>query len=323
MEELEENKSSLLQVLADESNSKDFDKHPDSRITRLGKAKSVQLSILDYLNTVDNPSPVLKKVIADLSECGDYLVFRHYYEKDFFRLLRANFCRRHLICPLCAIRRGAKLLFKLVQKHEFLAKEYPDLEPHLLTLTIKNGHSLDERFHHLTRSTSKLVNARRNQLTRGKVISEFTKFAGGAGSYEVTFNPDTGWHPHVHFIVYLPKGGKIDIPKFINEWKKVTGDSFIVDLRKMDNSLSAMLEVTKYALKFSSLPYTNLLEAFQVLKGKNLYRSFGCLYGLTLDEDLEDDISDMELEPYIDLIYRYNETGGYRLAETRAQDPNL
>jgi len=125
-------------------------------------------------------------------------------------------------------------------------------------------------------------------------------------------------------VVYLKKSDRISVPKLIEEWKSITKDSFILDFRKMDSSVKSFLEVVKYALKFSSLPYPKLLDAFGILKGRNLYRSFGCLYGLTLPDELEDDISDIdELDPYIDMIYRYIQSGGYQLAEIRAQDPKV
>jgi hypothetical protein len=43
-----------------------------------------------------------------LTTCGDYLLFRHYFTIDAVRLHAASFCMKHLLCPLCAIRRGAR-----------------------------------------------------------------------------------------------------------------------------------------------------------------------------------------------------------------------
>jgi len=315
--------TSLSEAFEGETDREKFDKNIDERLVRLAKAKSIQLSILQYLKESGNDAPHIKKLITNLQECGSYLVFRNYYLKNVIRLLRANFCQRHLICPLCAIRRGAKLLFQLLKKDAILKKENPNLENYMLTLTVKNGMDLEERFHHLAKSVTRLVNRRNKQIKRGKIISEFSKIHGGCGSYEVTYNVDHGWHPHVHFVIYLEKGEKINKQKFIKEWKEVTKDSFIIDVRKMDDTVKSFLEVVKYALKFSSLPYPKLFEAFNILKGKNLFRSFGILYGLKFDEDLEDDISDMELEPYVDMIYRYLSEGGYQLAEIRDQDPNM
>ena len=42
--------------------------------------------------------------------CGDYLLFRHFFTVDKVKLHAAQFCKAHLLCPLCAIRRGAKAL---------------------------------------------------------------------------------------------------------------------------------------------------------------------------------------------------------------------
>ena len=48
------------------------------------------------------------KLSRDLTGCGHFLLFHHYYTVEKMRLHAAKFCNKHLLCPLCAIRRGAK-----------------------------------------------------------------------------------------------------------------------------------------------------------------------------------------------------------------------
>ncbi|NPW38194.1 protein rep, partial [Pseudomonas aeruginosa] len=77
-------------------------------------------------------------------------------------LHNATFCKQHLVCPLCAIRRGAKALGAYLTRWQVIQEERPDLRPYLVTLTVKNGPDLDERQTHLTKSLRKLLDRRRN-----------------------------------------------------------------------------------------------------------------------------------------------------------------
>ena len=88
--------------------------------------------------------------------CGDYLVFRHYFTVDRVRLHGASLCMKHLLCPLCAIRRGAKYLKAYLVKFQALQEQNPNLKAYLVTLTVKDGPDLAERFKHLYKSQREL-----------------------------------------------------------------------------------------------------------------------------------------------------------------------
>ncbi|WP_371928116.1 protein rep, partial [Pseudomonas sp. FSL R10-0056] len=85
------------------------------------------------------------------------------------RLHSATFCKQHLVCPLCAIRRGAKALGAYLSRWQVIQTERPDLRPYLLTLTVRNGPDLAERQAHLSHSLKRLMHHRRdfNAGTRG------------------------------------------------------------------------------------------------------------------------------------------------------------
>ena len=68
-----------------------------------------------------------------------------------------------------------------------------------------------------------------------------------------------------------------DAFKLAREWKILTGDSFIVDVRPMYGEIDGFLETFKYALKFSDLELSDNLHAYKTLKGKRLINSFGAL----------------------------------------------
>ena len=98
----------------------------------------------DFISQSDDPQ--LQKVAQRVSTCGDYLVFRHFYTIDQVKLHGARLCLKHLLCKLCAIRRGAKYLAAYLQRFELLRAENPRLRAYLVTLTVKDGDDLKERF---------------------------------------------------------------------------------------------------------------------------------------------------------------------------------
>lgn len=77
-----------------------------NRVSRYGKAKKTALVVAEYIGQIPEHQAVAKR----LQSCGDYLVFRHYFTVDVVKLHGASLCMKHLLCPLCAIRRGAKAL---------------------------------------------------------------------------------------------------------------------------------------------------------------------------------------------------------------------
>ena len=121
------------------------------RVDRYGKAKKDALDMADFISQSDDPQ--LQKVAQRLSTCGDYLVFRHFYTIDQVKLHGARLCMKHLLCKLCAIRRGAKYLAAYLQRFELLRAGNPRLRAYLVTLTVKDGDDLKERFEHLKRAS--------------------------------------------------------------------------------------------------------------------------------------------------------------------------
>ena len=81
-------------------------------------------------------------------------------------------------------------------------------------------------------------------------------------------------------------------------------------LRSAASGADGVLEVFKYALKLSDLSPADRWEAFRVLKGKRLIRSWGSLRGVVIPDDLTDDpFDDAALERFIKLIYTRTATG--------------
>ena len=271
------------------------------RIARYGKAHARSLMMLEHLR--ESPSPASTKTAASLASCGNYLHFREYFTVGKVRLHNATFCKQHLVCPLCAIRRGAKALGAYLTRWQVIQQERPELRPYLLTLTVKNGPDLEERQAHLTRSLKRLMHHRRdfNAGTRGAPYTELCKAQGAVYTLELT-NKGKGWHPHCHMIVLASsQPSQSDLSA---EWLRITGDSMIVDCRPITGDPSeGFMEVFKYAVKFSDLTLEDNWHAAQILKGKRLLNSFGLFRGVEIPDSLLDEPLD-EL-PYWDRFYRY------------------
>lgn len=195
----------------------------------------------------------------------------------------------------------------------------PNLKPYLVTLTVKDGEDLGERFKHLSRSLQLLHKAR----VTPRMYSEACKADGAVWSYEFKRGKNSGlWHPHVH-AVWLCETPP-DQEALSAQWKAITGDSHIVDIRPFHEGqdvVEGFLEVFKYAVKFSDLPLEDNWHGSQILAGKRLIASFGSFRGVEVPEELTDEgLDDL---PYVEMMYRFVYGVGYSLAgvTTPAENP--
>ena len=274
------------------------------RLARYGTAKTRNHAMAGHLCKEG-----LRPLADRLYRCGAFLRFRHYLERRETRLVESRSCDVSLLCPLCAIRRGGRFLRRY---HERIEQLTPLHDFHTVTLTVKNGPDLAERFAHLRRSFRRL----RDRAKKG--YGELARTTGALWSFEFT-KSEHGWHPHVHMIVAVPKGSRPiywgkDSP-LGQDWLAATGDSFIVHARPIEGSeeqrIAALCESLKYALKFSTLSLDDNLAAFFTLKGKRLLASSGCFYGVVKEDE---QLDDAELdEPYIEWLFRYAGARGYVL----------
>lgn len=294
-------------------------KHGD-RIAALGACKQRSREMAKHLRD-NGTTPRHEKLHAEISNCANYLVFNHYYTKNEIRLAKARTCKKHMLCPFCARARGAKLVEKQLERAGQVMADNPKLIPAMLTLTVKNGPDLMERFEHLIGAFRTLQSRRRDWFKKGRGYTEFAKINGAVFSVEFT-NKGNGWHPHLHAFVLLDD--YIDQAALSAEWERITGDSSVVDIRKVKATKSgtladAMTEVFKYAVKFSDLSLDLNLEAYETLLGKRLLGSFGSLHGVKVPEKLTDDLlTDL---PYIEMFYKFApKKRAYSLTHTKKHD---
>lgn len=272
------------------------------RLERYGKAKKGAIDVGEYMANLPQFQAMAKRVLS----CGDYLVFRHYWTIDKVRLHGARLCCKHLLCPLCAIRRGSKALKAYLERWEVIKADKPALKPFLVTLTVKDGDDLGERFQHLHKAQRELW--MRKHRGRGSVLDDVS---GAVWSYEVKRGSGSGfWHPHLHMIALSEN--QPDQQRLSTEWHNITGDSFIVDVRPITGDpVTGFMEVFKYAVKFSDQSPADTVHSWQILKGKRLLASSGVFRGVVVPDDLMDDQSELDDLPFVTLFYRYLRGRGY------------
>jgi plasmid rolling circle replication initiator protein Rep len=300
------------------------------KIERYAKAKTRALKVSEH---IISQYPEKFKTGDKVKQCGTFLVFWHFYTIDQYRLARSNFCKKHLFCGLCAILRAAKQLQSYLEKVRSVLDENPGMVLILVTLTVKNGPDLIERFNHLQSNYRRMVQRRRNLLkggTRDKLQTVFRYFHGAVATYEFT-NKGKGWHPHLHMICAVDAGLDVDQVKreLKREWETLTKDSHQCDARSIsadneDDMLGAFCEVFKYSLKMNDMKIEDQVHAGFTLHKTRLIASFGVFYGVQVPEDLEDGIEeDLSLLPYVELIYRYSDTFGYQIDQAHQHENHL
>lgn len=277
-----------------------------TRVGRYGEAHRRALAMADYALRIGE-----KAMASKLTRCGDFLLFRHFYTVDDVRLHAANFCRKHLLCPLCAIRRASKYMQAYMQRLEVVLAQHPGLQAFLVTVTVKDGEDLQERFQHLRAAMRRMTQARRDYLKAPakRPHVEAAKALGGVHSIEAKRGKGSGlWHPHAHAVWLCYEAP--DASKLAQEWHGWTGDSYIVDVRPFHDQhdvAGGFAEVFKYALKFSDLPLDDNWQAFLELSNRRLVDSFGLLRGVEVPEELTDE--PLEGLPYIDYLFRWFSSG--------------
>lgn len=278
------------------------------RLERYGKAKTKALEILNHIVETQGDAPQHARLISDMTYCGNYLLFRDYYTIGEIRLQAALTCKKHLLCPLCAIRRGAKLVQDYHQRYESLRAENPLLVPYMVTFTVKDGPDLKERYSALREGLRKYHERRHRKNARCEAL----KAEAAVWSYEVKRGSGSGlWHPHVHAIWLCSERPSQDAVRA--EWASIMGDgSFMVDVRPIDTTdpVGGFLEVFKYATKFSDQSCADTWHVFETLRGRRLIGSFGAFRGIQEPDNLNDELLAEEL-PYIDRLYLYG-YGHYR-----------
>ena len=89
---------------------------------------------------------------------------------------------------VCAGIRAARSMKRYLDRIHELMRDNPRLKPVLITLTVKNGEDLEERYNHLTSSFRTLLSRYRDYKKKGRGFNQFCKIDGAFYTTEYTYN---------------------------------------------------------------------------------------------------------------------------------------
>lgn len=208
----------------------------------------------------------------DFANCGRYAyVYQSVDEPDVYTI-RGSTCHDRFCLP-CGKERSRIIAHNVLDKLEHEQGRF-------LTLTLKS--STEPLADLLTKLTTNFAALRRTNLWKNKVT-------GGVAFLEVKWVEKTQrWHPHLHCLLqgrYIPRNN------LSKTWHKVTGTSYIVDIRLASDNAYVTHYITKYASKPLDHSVTmqpdRLDELIVALKGKRLCMTFGTWRGYKLTEPPE------------------------------------
>ena len=193
------------------------------------------------------PGQQAKAVSQRVMACGDYLAVPALLHRGQGEAARGPVLQGPFALPPVRDSSRCQGPRCLPERWEAIRLQRPTLRPFLVTLTVKDGPDLAERFAHLHK-------AQRELWKRKHCIyeSSLDGVEGAVWSYEIKRGQGSGlWHPHLHMIALAEV--EPDAEMLSREWHEITGDSFIVDVRPIsqDDPVSGFIEVFKYAVKFS------------------------------------------------------------------------
>jgi hypothetical protein len=288
-------------------------------LQRLARAKQRSLKVASFRSSDLSEDP--KKVDRHFW-CGSFLVYRRSLSSGVYKLTHADFCKQRIVCPVCDLRRSAKLLSDWAPRLKTFVESSPR-NLYLVTLTVKNGSDLVERFNHLIRSFQRLKKLS-SRTSPWKMVD------GYFGQYEVTMDRSGCYHPHLHLVCSfnspLDFNGSFKSMRGFDfksswaydlseVWERITQDSFIVDVRPLvGDHLKACLEVLKYVAKPTKgtsedgspilLSPSELCLISRSLRGRHLMVSGGTLKRLSdVDSLLDEDFT--EEEKWISIVYSF------------------
>jgi len=155
----------------------------------------------------------------------------------------------------------------------------------LLTLTVTTdrfGHDLPtqedlRRFYRETRDWLRLYCGKyRGVFTKSGKVREDRRYWRGAASISTIEVGADNNNLHLHAVCYMPYTPQ---SKLKRDWHRITGDSYIVDIRAADNPMQAANYILKYINKPpQSDSYNRIAEYAWMIKGSRRVRTTGYWY---------------------------------------------
>ena len=218
------------------------------------------------------------KYVNRLKQCRKFAYFVQNKHTNHLRVVSRR-CKLRW-CPIC--RDVSRMILTAAVDEWLKVQDYPKM----ITLTLM--HSDDPLQLQIKRIYDCFRKLRRRAYWKRLIT-------GGVWFFQVKQNPKTlQWHPHIHCLVagkFLPHG------KLKTLWKKITGDSHVVDIRPVKDVESASTEVARYATSPADLTAVSLdsaMEVYDSTKHVRICGSWGTAKTVTLKPTVQDDSGDWE-----------------------------
>jgi len=259
-----------------------------------------------------NSLNVIRRMLRKLDVCGDFLYLQEWLEHEgVVTLKNANFCKNHLLCGVCAIRRAAKSCSAYKAKIRQVIEEFSGLIPIAITLTIANEQDLKVGVLKLETAWKKMLKHARSVKNKSRGYEkckriEWNKVKGFVRAMEITNNgKGKGWHPHYHIFVLAEN--YFDFDSFREDWKGFTAGSWDIWIEEvkadsdnpedLDGLDKALIHTLKYAVKFADMTPEYRTEIWAKLRSKPFIRPGGILTGVKV-ELTDDELTGKHLDYY-------------------------
>jgi hypothetical protein len=166
----------------------------------------------------------------------------------------------HRLCPRCA-KKKSRAIFHQIRDLIDRIRVPVGMNYKMITLTIKKTSFKDD--------------VGRAMAGIGKILHNILEKYGLGAVAHLELSPSGEVHWHILFLgKYIPQKMLSD------KWKKITGGSAIVDIRKIDGC-KGILEITKYIMKFGEVSENMQWAFYEIIKNHRVLRTFGIFYGET------------------------------------------
>lgn len=201
-----------------------------------------------------------------------------------------------VFCPDCAARRSIPLQDRILARLDQKNCDY-----FFLTVTLKS-------WEELTRAKIDRFIGMFGELRESDEWGD-AGISGGVYSIEATY-AHAGWHPHLHILIETKRGAFAlhHVEEFKKRWLAITGDSHVVNVRKMYGkskkgrktrkiNSGALRELVKYATKSASFAHkpSKVLEFFNAFRNVRRMQAFGSFLGTVKEPEQEEKEKETEL----------------------------
>ena len=162
-------------------------------------------------------------------------------------------------CPICGKIRRSKLQSRIVH----LVRKYGQEDLRFVTIT-QRDYPHETLLHAGDRLRKSLKELYRTGLWHDLVKDWYIR-------YEADYNPiRQSWHYHAHLLTH---GRYMPVDKIRRVWQQITGDSYLIDVRRVREN--SEMELAKYVSKLSNRGYVPLAELTDYCRHHRMFAFYG------------------------------------------------